>query len=130
MKTNTLGTMLAATLLVLAATGSALAQPPGKGTLHKKLATEADFAALKVGDQIALVCKQCETVSTTEVTDPAQAMEICKQGNVLHCSQCKMDYKVTRKGHPAGKGSESGLKEEVIIVNANGEPCMFYAKIQ
>ncbi len=130
MKTKILGTLLTATLLVLTAAGSALAQPPGKGTMHKKLATEADFAALKPGDQIALVCKQCESVSTTEVTDSAQAMEICKQGNVLHCPQCQMDYKVSRKGHPAGKGSGSGLQEEVVIVNANGEPCMFYAKIK
>ena len=130
MKTKTLGTLLTATLLMLAAAGPVLAQPPGKGTMHKKLATEADFAALKTGDQIALVCKQCETVSTSEVTDPAQAMEICKQGNVIHCPQCKMDYKVTRKGHPAGKGSGSGLQEEVVIVNDNGEPCMFYTKIK
>jgi len=130
MKTKTLGTLLAVTLLVLAASGSALAQPPGKSILHKKLATEADFAGLKPGDQIALVCKQCETVSTTEVTDTAQVMDICKLGNVLHCPECKMDYKVTRKGNPAGKGSGAGLKEEVVIVNASGEACMFYVKIK
>ncbi|HMP89692.1 MAG TPA: hypothetical protein PJ991_05800 [Kiritimatiellia bacterium] len=73
------------------------------------MATEADFAALEPGDKIALVCKQ---------------------GNVIHCPQCKFDFKVTRKGHPAGKGSGAGLQEEVVIVNANGEPCMFYSKIK
>ena len=130
MKTTTIGMLLATTLLVLATAGSAAAQPPGKVDMHKKLATEAAFAALKTGDQIALVCKQCETVSTSEIKDPAQAMEICKLGNVIHCPQCKLDYKVSRKGHPAGKGSGSGLQEEVVIVNANGEPCMFYAKIK
>ena len=49
MKTKTLGTLLTATLLLLAAAGSVMAQPPGKGTMHKKLATEDDFAALKPG---------------------------------------------------------------------------------
>lgn len=130
MKTKQSGILLAMTLLVLALAGTSMALPPGKGTTYKKLATEADFAALKSGDRIALVCKQCETVSTAEVTDPEQAMEICKEGAVIHCPECKLDYKVTRRVNPAGKVIGAGLKKEVVIVNANGEPCMFYTKIQ
>lgn len=124
MKAKTTKTILATTLLLFAAFGSTIAQPPGKGTMQKKLAANDDRSALGAGDQAEYVCHQCHAASGAEMTDPAQ--KVCKIGDVVQCPACKVDYKLTRKGHPAGKGSGAGLKREAVFVNYKGEPCKFY----
>ena len=114
--------------LAVAVSGTAFALPPGKGTPGKSLTSKADFEALKSGDQLALVCKVSNSVQVIDIKDQAHALQLCKDGEMVHCPECKKDYKVKHGGHPAGKGG-AHTSSEVVIVNDAGEPCMFYAKL-
>lgn len=115
-------------IVALAMMGSVFAQPPGKGGPRKSLASQSDFEALKPGDQLVLVCKTSDSIQIIEVKDEKQALQLCKDGEMVHCPECKKSYKVKQGGHPAGKGG-AGISREVVIVNEKGEPCMFYAKL-
>ncbi len=126
MKTATY--VLTALLAVFIIGSTAMAQPPGKGGPRKALATQADFEALKSGDQLVLVCKTSDSIQIIDVKDEKHALQLCKDGEMVHCPECKKEYKVRRGGHPAGKGGH-GVKREVVIVNEAGEPCMFYARL-
>lgn len=115
-----------AAIAAVALSATAFALPPGKGGLSSSLTKESDFEALKPGDKVALVCKTSDSVMIIDIADEAQALALCKEGAMVHCPACKKDYKVTR-GNPTGKGAPN--RREVVIVNDEGEPCMFYAKI-
>lgn len=115
-------------VLAVAVAGTAFALPPGKGGPSKSLTSKADFEALKSGDKLVLVCKASDSMQIIEVKDQAHALQLCKDGEMVHCPECKKDYKVKHGGHPAGKGA-SRTSREVVIVNDAGEPCMFYAKL-
>lgn len=114
--------------VAIAMAGTAFALPPGKGGPRTALTSQADFEALKPGDQLVLVCKTSDSIQIIEVKDEAHALQLCKDGEMVHCPECKKSYKVKRGGHPAGKGPQ-GTSREVVIVNEDGEPCMFYAKL-
>lgn len=118
--------LIVVTALAVAMTGSAFAQKDG---VHKALATQADFKALKPGDQLVLVCKTSDSIQIIDIKDAKQALQLCKDGTMVHCPDCKKTYTVRRGGHPAGKGSKVA-KRDVVIVNEKGEPCMFYAKLR
>lgn len=124
---KTLKTLLTTTLAIAALSSAAFALPPGKGGLaHPSLKKDADFEALKAGDKVALVCKTSDSVTIIEIKDQKQALEMCKDGTMVHCPDCKKEYKVTR-GNPTGKGAPD--RREVVVVNEDGEPCMFFAKL-
>lgn len=125
---NALKTLFTASLVMAVLAASALALPPGKGGPRNALATQADFEALKPGDQLVLVCKTSDSIQIIDVKDEKHALQLCKDGEMVHCPECKKDYKVRRGGHPAGKTGR-GIKRDIVIVNADGEPCMFYAKL-
>ncbi len=92
------------------------------------LQTEHDFHALKGGDQVALVCKMSDSVQVIDVKDEAQAKEMCKEGTMVHCPDCKKEYKVTYGGNPSR--STGAPTKKLVMVNDKGEPCMFYAKLK
>jgi peroxiredoxin len=126
---NTLKTLFTASIVMALMAASALALPPGKGGPRKALATQADFEALKAGDQLVLVCKTSDSIQIIDIKDEKHALQLCKDGEMVHCPECKKEYKVRRGGHPAGKGGQ-GVKRDVVIVNEDGEVCMFYAKLK
>lgn len=125
---KTLKTILTTTLTIAALSSVAFAQSPGKGDSRKALTSQADFEALKADDQLVLVCKTSDSIQIIDVKDEKHALQLCKDGEMAHCPECKTSYKVRRIGNPARKGA-AGFKREVVIVNKNGEPCMFYAKL-
>lgn len=124
-----ISSLITVTLLTLAMAGSALALPPGKGGPQESLSKKADFEALKAGDQLVLVCKSSDSIQIVEVKDEQHALQLCKDGEMVHCPICKKSYKVKQGGHPAGKGGPQGVPE-IVIVNDAGEPCMFYARLK
>lgn len=126
---NTIKSLFTASLVMAALATTAFALPPGKGGPQKALTSQADFEALKPGEQLVLVCKNSDSIQVIEVKDEKHALQLCKDGEMLHCPECKKDYKVSRGGHPAGKGAP-GSTSEVVIVGEDGKPCMFYAKLQ
>lgn len=116
------------TLAIAALSSAAFAQTADKGDSRKALTSQADFEALKANDQLVLVCKTSDSIQIIDIKDEKHALQLCKDGEMAHCSECKASYKVRRIGHPARKGA-AGFKQEIVIVNENGEPCMFYAKL-
>lgn len=126
---NTIKSLFTASLVMAVLASSAFALPPGKGGPQKALTTPADFEALKPGDQLVLVCKTSDSIQIIDVKDEKHALRLCKEGTMVHCPECKKDYKVSRGGHPGGKGS-GAAKSEVVIVDESGKPCMFYAKLK
>jgi hypothetical protein len=106
----------------------ALALPAGKSgqaweTIHKK----SDVENLGNKPQLVLVCKTSNTVTLIETKNEKQAKELCSEGRMLECKDCKKHYKVIWK-NPTGKTGGPELKMD--IVNAKGESCMFLAKIK
>jgi hypothetical protein len=123
---KTLKSILAVSILSVA-TVSIFAVPPSKRTSPSHaLRTGDEFSRVNAGDKLALVCKQCDTVSLQTVASKDETMELCKEGASVTCPSCSKTYKVVAYG-PSGKG---GKRLETRIVNEKGEECMFVAKIK
>jgi hypothetical protein len=118
---KTLKSILTATFAVLALSSAAFALPPGKG--GPEITTKAQFAELKGGDKVTLVCKMCDSHTVVDIKDTASAMKLCEEGSKIHCPTCKKDYKVTW-GNPKSGGPTTTM----TIVDENGKPCMAYIK--
>lgn len=120
--------LLISTLLV----GSALAAvaAPASKSVYSASArrTDDDFKSLKAGDRIALVCKECESVTVQTVESAEAAMNLCKEGEIVVCGSCNKVAKVVRRG-PRSKTSTS-TATEVRYVNEKGEDCMFIVKLE
>lgn len=113
--------------MVFAMAISGIAAPPSKTTrFSSPLASKEAFESLKSGDKVALVCTQCQTVSVQTISDKADAMKLCKEGESVTCPSCKKTMKIVRRGVP-GKNSTPSTK--VVYVNEKGEECMFVAKL-
>jgi len=113
--------------LVLGTAAVTFAAPPSKRIYTSSaLRTAEEFQKLKAGDTIAMVCKQCDsvTVQTLESTD--EAMKLCKEGETVVCGSCTMTTKVVRHGPRSKAGSHSEIRYE----NEKGEECMFVAKLE
>lgn len=91
--------------------------------IHKK----AQVEKLDAGSQLVLVCKGSDTVTLINIKDKKQAVELCTEGNMIECRDCRKKFKVTWR-NPTGKGP--GPRHTMQIVNAQGEPCMFLARIK
>lgn len=104
------------------------ALPPFKGGAPSEdLTTKSDFEKLKPSDRVVIVCKASNGVQLIDIKDKNQAMQLCSQGKMIHCAGCRKDYKVIW-GNPSGK--TGGPDYKIMIVNANGEPCMFMARLK
>ncbi|QYY36742.1 hypothetical protein [Ruficoccus sp. ZRK36] len=118
---------IASTLIVFITLTSVslLAGPtPGGWYKQKTLSTTEDFAALEPGDQVAQVCKKCDTVSMIEIESKSQAMALCKEGNTIDCPSCDNVAKVVRTGPP------SKSRQKIQFVDDHGDACMFMAKME
>lgn len=123
---KTIKSILTTTVALIALSSAAFALPPGKGGPASPAMNKGDFDGLKAGDKVALVCKASDSVTIIDIKDQKTAMELCKEGQMVHCPMCKKEYKTTLV-NPTGKGA--GPKTKVVIVNEKGEPCMFFAKV-
>ncbi len=104
---------------------SLLAGPPAGGWYKEKtLSTAADFAALELGDQVAQVCKKCDSISVVEIQSKDQAMDFCKEGATIDCPSCGNVAKVVRTGPP------SQSPQKIEFVDEHGNACMFMAKLE
>ena len=111
---------------ILSAATAALAVPNSKSTYTSRaLRTDQEFAQVKAGDRIALVCKQCDSVTVQTVQSKDEMMELCKEGHTVTCPSCHTAVKAVRHG-PPGKSTTSAA---VTYVNDKGEECIFVAKL-
>ena len=107
---------------------SALALPPWKGgPALEIIQNKSDVEKLGPKSQLALVCKSSNTVTVIDIKDEKQAKKLCAEGAMIECKDCKKHYKVVWKNAPGKTGSPE-LKMD--IVNANGESCMFLARLK
>jgi len=123
---NTIKSILTTTVALITLSSLAFALPEWKGGPPNPAMKKKHFESLKPGDRIALVCKVSDSVTVIDIKDEKAALELCKEGRMVHCPVCKKDYKTTWV-NPTGKGP--GPQTKVVIVNDKGEPCMFYARI-
>jgi hypothetical protein len=123
-----LKSLITIAILTLAVAGSALALPPGKGGSQPALKSKAEFEALQPGDQLVLVCKTSDSVQIVNIKDQKHALQLCKEGKMVHCPECKKSYKTTYVGSP-NKGQQTVVRR-LQIVNEKGQPCMFYARLK
>ena len=91
----------------------------------KTLRANADFEQVQSGDKIALVCKECDSVTVQTVASKEEMMKHCAVGETITCPSCKTVGKVVKHG-PSGK---QGKHIETMIVNQDGKECMFVAKL-
>ena len=120
--------LLAALFTVLVLSSQAHALPPFKGGPPSEvLSKKSDFEKLKPGDRVVLVCKASDSVQLIDIKDKKQAMQLCAEGKMIHCAGCHKHYKVLWR-NPAGK--TGGPDYKMVIVNAEGEPCMFMARLK
>lgn len=120
--------------LIIAASVSALFMSPAlalpawkDGQPLETIQKKSDVENLGPKPQLFLVCKASNTVTLIEIKDEKQAKELCSEGKMLECKDCKKHYKVIWK-NPTGKVGGPELKMD--IVNAKGESCMFLAKLK
>ena len=120
-----------ASLVVMSANAHALPSwkegMPYTAAALQNLNKKSDFEQLKPGEKVVLVCKSSSSVMLIDIKDKKQAMKLCESGKMHHCSDCKKDYKVIWN-NPTGKGW--GPSYNMSFVNAQGEPCMFMAKLK
>ncbi len=117
------------TALLLVTSVVAFAIPPAhRSGPGPALRTAESFKDVKPGDKLALVCKQCDTVTVQTVASKEEAMEFCKVGAEIVCGSCKKTFKVVTHG-PRGKSGPGGKHTETRIVNEKGEECMFVTKL-
>lgn len=124
---KTIKSIVTITIAIAAFSSVALALPPWKEGRPSPAMTKGDFETLKAGDKIALVCKASDTVTIIDIKDKAAAMQLCKEGRMVACPECKKEYKTTIL-NPTGKGP--GPQTQVAMVNEKGKPCMFFAKVR
>ena len=113
-------------ILGVAAVSIAVPQAPRGQTWkpQRSLTSVEDFNSLKPGDMVAQVCKTCDTVSVIEIESKDQAMDFCKEGEIVGCPSCKKKVKVTFRG----PRTES-TRRVVRYVDDHGEACMFMSKV-
>jgi hypothetical protein len=108
-------------VMALALAGSAQAQPPGKDHRVAKAGNVSQIESLKKGDEYAVVCMECKTVTIKTVGAAEDAAALCHDGGTLHCAGCKSDATIKRVG-PKGK-------QRLQYVNKDGKECMFVAPL-
>ncbi len=119
--------ILIVSALLISSAAVGIAAPASKATYTASARrTEADFKDIKPGDRIALVCKECESITVQTVDSTKAAMELCKEGATVVCPSCQATAKVTRRG-PRSKATP---QSEIRYQNAKGEDCMFVVKLQ
>jgi hypothetical protein len=118
--------LIAAGLLLAAST--AMAQPWAKtGIPIQRIHNKAQVDQIDKGAQLVLVCKGSDTVTLINIKDRKEALELCADGRMVHCRDCRKKFHVVWR-NPLGKGP--GPKSTMEIVNEKGEPCMFLARIR
>ena len=121
-------TLAATALAALVFSSAAHAMPPGKGEIvYPTLTKKSDFENVKPGEKLVVVCNNSDSIMLIDIKDKKQAMDLCAQGKMIHCPKCKRDYKVTWNG-PFSKGGAPTYT--MSIVNEQGKPCMFVAKLK
>ena len=121
-------TLAATVLAALVFSSVAQAMPPGRGGIsYPTLTKKSDFENVKAGEKLVLVCKNSDSIMVIDIKDKKQAMDLCAEGKMLHCPKCKRDYKVTWNT-PISKGGVPMYTMK--IVNEQGKPCMFVAKLK
>jgi len=97
---------------------------PMKGAEHMRMLsaidTPAQAEALKPGDEIAMVCPQCKTVSMTFVTkDSKNRVTVMTPGEKHLCPGCKGVMEVVG----AGKGKHDVLKHVCSMCGSGSAFC-------
>ena len=86
----------------------------------KHIQTQAQAAALKPGDSIAMVCSKCKFVMVHTVTTDKSHVKMLTIGEKFKCDHCGGTVEVV------GTGKGKGENEEVKYVCSNcGEDAMF-----
>lgn len=121
-------TLASTVLAALVFSSTVQAIPPGKGEMvFSALTKKSDFENVKPGEKLVLVCNNSDSIMLIDIKDKKQAMDLCLQGKMIYCPKCKRDYKVTWNG-PVSKGGTPTYT--MTIVNEQGKPCMFVAKLK
>lgn len=122
-KFNSVRLLFATALLGALASFTYAASSPQQWTTFRE---DSQFKKLKAGEKVVYVCNECKTVSEIEITSPAMAMELCKEGATVACPSCK---KVSRIVPKRKRNDPAGGTVEVSYVNDKGEECAFIAKV-
>ena len=93
---------IVALIAIAVVAGTLQAAPPGKGAItgvHKS-ATVSQIKALKSGDQYAIVCYMCKSVTIKDVGEAVNVADLCKENGLLACDGCKKKSTIKHKGPP------------------------------
>ena len=121
-------TLTATAFAAIVFSSAAQAMPPGKGGIdYPTLTKKSDFENVKPGEKLVLVCNNSDSIMVMDIKDKKQAMDLCAEGKMIHCPKCKRDYKVTWNGSISKGGAPMYTMK---IVNEQGKPCMFVAKLK
>lgn len=113
---------------ILASGVALFAAPPSKSNNYTRSAiqtTEA-FQDIKPGEKVAIVCKECQSLTVTTIAQKADAMKLCKEGDSVTCPSCKKTVRIVRRGPPGRSGT---VTSKIVYVNEKGEECMFVTKV-
>lgn len=110
-------------LFILAGLALGAASPSFAGAglqQWQTLRTESEFKNLKAGDDVAIVCEACKSVTTLKLESAAQGAALAKEGATVECPACKAGAKVSvREGHAVQWVDPKG-HETLFIVKASG----------
>ncbi len=119
--------LLAGAALALFLSGAQAQSAFKTGNPLERITKKEHVDPLEAGSRLVLVCRGSDTATIIDIKDKKQAMELCGEGRMIECPDCRKKFKVIWT-NPVGKGG--GPKTVMEIVNAKGEPCMFLARIK
>lgn len=106
--------------------GTASISLAGEGAQYwQTLRHESQFAELKPGDKVVVVCAKCRSISEITVNSTAEAMALAKDGGMVTCPACHAQAKVRVKAN----GNSAPALQDVTYENEKGEEFMFIAKV-
>ncbi|MFN7139877.1 MAG: hypothetical protein ACK4UN_11120 [Limisphaerales bacterium] len=101
--TKTVATVIAALALIAGFAANAQNEKGAERLFSKPLRTAADVQTVKPGDQVAMACPKCKTVTVTRVAEGRNPARATQKVAKHDCPACKNTFEVSQTGRSSSE---------------------------